>query len=179
MTDGNPTGEVRPCSTGNRANATQTRAASPTPSFGPTSGLVTAPAALPPALGRRIVGLAEPASGESRLEGVGDLGDGAYHGLGRQAEALLHLAVGHAVQVVLTERVRREAFGGEPRAGRVAALQGLPQGDFLIGCGLELYRGHELHSSGIEAAPTGCKNGLRPAPFPPSAEAGGLHGVRF
>jgi hypothetical protein len=36
-------------------------------SFDPTSGLVTTLAALPPALGRRIVGLEETAFGESRL----------------------------------------------------------------------------------------------------------------
>src|SRR3712207_3533424 len=78
MTDGTPTGEVRPCSTGNRSNATRTRGASPKQSFGPTSGLVTALAALPPALGRRIVGLQEPASGESRFRSqqMGNLGFG-------------------------------------------------------------------------------------------------------
>jgi len=67
MNDGNPTGEVRPMIDREPPNAAEMRGASPTKRFCATLGLVPALAALPSALKRRIVGLPEPASGQSRL----------------------------------------------------------------------------------------------------------------
>ena len=67
MNDSNPTGEVRPMSDQEPPNAAEMRGASPKKRFCATLGLVTALAALPVALKRRMVGLQEPVSGQSQL----------------------------------------------------------------------------------------------------------------
>ena len=98
----------------------------------------------------------------AHFEGVRDLGDAPDGGLGREIEALAHIAIGELVQGVLAKDMVRKTLLGQPGAGFVATAQRVAEGLGLLPRGLELDRCDQLLASRMDGAdPEGNRAFLR------------------